>query len=253
MFIKNKYTKWYFQIIDAAKLQTFSEEEYFEFHHIIPKSLGGTNVRDNLIKLNARQHFVCHLLLLKMVESLKHKISMSYAIISMSMSHGKQRKKLISSREFALARKLAREYLSGKNNGFYGKGYMLSGSKNPMYGKPCHYNMTDEEKQRWKNNISKGITGEKNPFYGKTHTNETKKIISEKRSIPIKVTFDCGEVVEFSQYKYLGTYLGKSEFLGSKLCKKENSHLLKKYNIISIEKLKGNINEQNENQVDQTC
>lgn len=185
-----------------------------------------------------------------MVESIEHKRSMAYAVFNMKRSNCGKRAKTISSREFDLARKIARKYVTGVNNGFYNKGNLMAGNKNPMYGKPCHYNMTEEEKQKWKNNISKGITGDKNPFYGKTHTEDTKQKISKSRSIPIEVKFDNGSSIEFDQFKNLGIYLGRSEFLGSKLCKKENSHLLKKYGIISIRRLKGTHNETNENQID---
>ena len=44
---------------------------------------------------------------------------------------------------------------------------MYTGEKNPMYGKPCYYKMTEDEKQKWKNNIGKASAGEKNPMYGK--------------------------------------------------------------------------------------
>lgn len=36
-----------------------------------------------------------------------------------------------------------------------------------MFGKPCYYNMSEEEKQRWKDNISKALQGENNPMFGK--------------------------------------------------------------------------------------
>ena len=35
----------------------------------------------------------------------------------------------------------------------------MSGENNPMYGKPCYHNMSEEEKQQWKDNISKGTKG----------------------------------------------------------------------------------------------
>lgn len=38
---------------------------YYEKHHIIPKSFGG-NKENNLVKLTAREHFICHWLLVKM-------------------------------------------------------------------------------------------------------------------------------------------------------------------------------------------
>jgi hypothetical protein len=38
---------------------------YYEEHHIIPKSLGGSNDKDNLVLLTAREHFLAHYLLYK--------------------------------------------------------------------------------------------------------------------------------------------------------------------------------------------
>lgn len=36
---------------------------YSEKHHILPKCLGGKDTSDNLVKLTAREHYICHLLL----------------------------------------------------------------------------------------------------------------------------------------------------------------------------------------------
>jgi hypothetical protein len=79
MFINNKYTKWYFRIINSKKERIFDRGEYFEKHHIIPKSIGGSNVKDNIIKLTAKEHFICHRLLVKMTDGRK-KVKMSYAL-----------------------------------------------------------------------------------------------------------------------------------------------------------------------------
>ena len=39
---------------------------YVEIHHVLPKSLGGTDDPLNLVALTAREHFLCHYLLAKM-------------------------------------------------------------------------------------------------------------------------------------------------------------------------------------------
>jgi hypothetical protein len=57
------YTKHYTNLINRAKERTL--EGYKESHHIIPKCLGGTDERDNLVDLTAREHFIAHLLLWK--------------------------------------------------------------------------------------------------------------------------------------------------------------------------------------------
>lgn len=60
-FLDNKYTRLYFKLL--SKRYT---SEYYEEHHIIPRSLGGTDDFDNRIKVTSRVHFLCHLLLTKM-------------------------------------------------------------------------------------------------------------------------------------------------------------------------------------------
>ena len=67
MYLTNKYTKWYKSII-ANAIQRVNNDGSFEKHHIIPKSLGGTNIATNLVKLTPKEHYICHLLLTKMVE-----------------------------------------------------------------------------------------------------------------------------------------------------------------------------------------
>jgi hypothetical protein len=64
LFIDNKYTHTYYKIIERSKSRIIPY--YTEKHHIIPKSLGGSNKKDNLALLTAREHFICHLLLTKM-------------------------------------------------------------------------------------------------------------------------------------------------------------------------------------------
>jgi hypothetical protein len=67
MFIDNKYSKYYQAIVNNAKQQQrLKTNGYYESHHIIPKSLGGSNKKENLVLLTAREHFICHLLLVKM-------------------------------------------------------------------------------------------------------------------------------------------------------------------------------------------
>lgn len=61
LFIENKYTKWYFQIIEIAKSRV--NDTYVEKHHIISKSLGGSNSIKNLVKLIPKEHYICHKLL----------------------------------------------------------------------------------------------------------------------------------------------------------------------------------------------
>jgi hypothetical protein len=75
MYLTNKYTKWYKNIVAHAQLEVNTRSGYLERHHIIPKSIGGSNDAENLVYLTPKEHYICHLLLTKMVTSeFKHKM-----------------------------------------------------------------------------------------------------------------------------------------------------------------------------------
>ena len=76
----NKYANWYQAITERA--QTRSIDGYVERHHIQPRSLGGTDDKDNLVDLTAREHFICHWLLTKMHTG-EDKAKMIYALNGM--------------------------------------------------------------------------------------------------------------------------------------------------------------------------
>lgn len=86
IFINNKYTTWYYQIIASAK--KCPPLGYSETHHIIPRCMGGSNKENNLIKLSARQHFICHLLLTKMVHEEPFLSKLKYAAILLKSVNG---------------------------------------------------------------------------------------------------------------------------------------------------------------------
>lgn len=60
------YRKLYVRIIEKRKNST--PDGYTEIHHIIPRSLNGSDEKENLVALTAREHFICHYLLAKMYE-----------------------------------------------------------------------------------------------------------------------------------------------------------------------------------------
>lgn len=99
MFKDNKYTKWYWSIVSRAD----STAEYTEVHHIVPKSLGGTDEATNLVRVSGRQHFVLHLLLIKMVDG-RRRSKMAWALHRMAFSGLS-----LKSGEYAMARKIHRK------------------------------------------------------------------------------------------------------------------------------------------------
>jgi len=75
MYLQNKYTVYYYNIVTRAKSRVLLQEHYVEKHHIIPKSLGGDHNSSKLVKLTAREHLICHLLLIRMTTGNdKHKM-----------------------------------------------------------------------------------------------------------------------------------------------------------------------------------
>ena len=99
MFMFNKYTKWYFSIINSCNQNPGVSER----HHIIPKSLGGSNKKENIVYLTVKEHFVCHWLLTKMTYG-ENKKKMCYAFWSMTRNNKKMGRSY-TSLEYSAARK----------------------------------------------------------------------------------------------------------------------------------------------------
>lgn len=55
----------YYELINKAKSQNIDDNIRYETHHIIPRSLGGTNDKSNLVKLTPEEHYMAHYYLWK--------------------------------------------------------------------------------------------------------------------------------------------------------------------------------------------
>lgn len=109
IFIANKYTTWYYSIIDSAKNR--NNTGYTERHHILPKSLGGSDNKNNLVRLTAREHFICHQLLTKMTTGYE-RIKMLHALGKfIQVNHLQQR--IVSSRYYEICRRAIIEARTG--------------------------------------------------------------------------------------------------------------------------------------------
>jgi len=95
MFDDNKYTKYYNNIIVKASSRKL--DGYTEKHHIIPRCMGGSNAKYNLVILTAKEHFICHLLLTKMLAGpLKYKMVKASMMMANQIGPGQQRYKTTS-------------------------------------------------------------------------------------------------------------------------------------------------------------
>lgn len=110
------YARIYEMFIEDRKLEIHDRFSYVEVHHIVPRSMGGSNEKTNLIALTPEDHFFAHLLLAK-----AHGGNQWLALSSM-LNRGMKTKE-IRYREFAnkrkgfgLVRRLLAKNLTGLNN-----------------------------------------------------------------------------------------------------------------------------------------
>jgi hypothetical protein len=110
--LKNKYTRWYFNIISRALERSRNRTDakallgYVEGHHILPRSfdLGGQKDKINIVYLTAREHFIIHVLLIKMFTgSFKYKMFNALTMFNEYMKRG-----YFNSRLYSINRENAR-------------------------------------------------------------------------------------------------------------------------------------------------
>lgn len=112
MFLPNKYTAWYYAIVTNKNNRKKKEGTYYEKHHIIPESLGGSNAKTNLVLLTAREHFICHVLLTKMLKD-QMKIKMEYALFRIAIRTPHK----MTSRVYTALREAHAKNVSAKHKG----------------------------------------------------------------------------------------------------------------------------------------
>lgn len=120
MFNDSKYTKWYYSIIKNSNPSGYTEK-----HHIIPKSLGGSNKKENLVELAAREHYIVHLLLMKMCVNKRDREKMAAAYQHMSKTRNSATKQRYNSRLYEYHKKIRVNILKEQ----------MTGAGNPMFGR----------------------------------------------------------------------------------------------------------------------
>jgi hypothetical protein len=197
----NKYEKWYATITKRGQERML--ETYTEKHHIVPRSLGGSNAKSNITYLTAREHFICHWLLIKIYKEGEAYWKMLNAIRIMRAENAKQNRysTKITSRVYE---NLKEEYARLQSDRYKGEG-------NPMYGKEVSDQVRKGRSERaladnpakrpgvsdkiskaktgvkreefsdeWRENMSKAKSGKNNHRYGVLVTDDTRKKIGNK-------------------------------------------------------------------------
>ena len=194
----NKYKQWYNNITERAKSRVLNS--YTESHHIVPRSLGGSDNLDNLVNLTAREHFVCHWLLVKMTTGQEHHKMLNALRMMRAEKQGQQRYTTkITARVYESIKQeyaaLQSETLKGTGNGMFGKHHTQE-TKDKIRQKNLGKKLTPEQVEKLKKamtgkkkppiteehraKLSAAQSGKNNPRYGIEVSKETRTKISEK-------------------------------------------------------------------------
>lgn len=146
-----------------AKRKAKKPRGYSEKHHIIPRCLGGSDDRNNLVRLTAREHFIAHRLLAKV-----HGGRLWAAVAMMSQPKTKSANGVaVTSRTYEIAKRRDAEWRSE----FY------RGANNPWHGKTPSNETLDKMK-----GPRESVSGSKNPMWGKVRDDNTRWVISMVKS-----------------------------------------------------------------------
>jgi hypothetical protein len=194
MYLDNKYSKIYYDIVNRAKSRTRSTED--EEHHIIPESFfknrvrkgppgwldGNPNDSANLVYLHTDEHLVCHKLLPRFTTGIARQ-KMSFAL--WGMTH-RNNQKINSSIYRALrleVKQTLKEIRSGTKASEELKQWYRDnrkGDKNGMYGKrgiDCPHTGKKRPDQ------SERMKGESNPFFGMSPSDEVMAILKAPKTL----------------------------------------------------------------------
>jgi hypothetical protein len=195
----NKYNNWYQSIVDRGQTRVLDDTVYTETHHIVPRSLGGSDDVTNLSVLTAREHFICHWLLIK-IHTGEERASMIYALRMMRANneHHKRYHTKITSRVYASIKeeysRIQSKKVQGEKNPMWGKTHSEE-AKNKIREANLGNQITDEQRKKikisklgktrapfseeWRAKLSASSKGENNSRYGVEVSEETRKKIGD--------------------------------------------------------------------------
>jgi hypothetical protein len=159
------YSKIYNSLINRALTREWLDG-YVEKHHIVPRCLGGSNDSSNLVRLTAEEHFIAHLLLVKIFPTVS---GLTVAVICLS----RHPEININNKAYGWLKRKHSELKKGKRHTEATKKLISDkkkGTPSPNKGKA----MSDEQKQK----ISIANTGRVSKKRGVPMSDEQKKKVS---------------------------------------------------------------------------
>lgn len=153
------YTQIYNRLVARAVDRNWKKSTapcYVEFHHIVPKCLGGLDDKNNFACLTAREHFLAHLLLVKIFPQ---ESKLIFAANMLTRNHSKHR---IHNRDYQWLKEARSKMMSQMYTG-----RIISDDTKLL--------MSEAKKGK--------CFGSNNNFYSKSHSTEFKKLQSERQKI----------------------------------------------------------------------
>ena len=181
------YERIYYAIIEKAKSEKRSKKTaYYESHHIVPASFGGSNRVENKVLLTPREHFICHYLLMKIPrnEHWKYvKMCRAFAMMSTVKNDGQEARYAYARLYEVVKLRLYGDngILRGENATFYGK--TLSPEARAKVSKSQRENNSMTGKDVWNKGLTKD-TDERVKKYGEASQGKI-VVISEETKMTI--------------------------------------------------------------------
>lgn len=173
------YQKIYNDLISRAQARE-SLSEYKETHHIIPRCMGGSDDKENLVELTGREHFIAHWLLCKIYDT--PGLKKAFGLMCLT---GKNRSYKISSQLYELGRRRLSEAAIGREVSIKTREKISRALKGRKFTKEHLARMRKPKTEEAKKNIAAAKVGVLNPMYGTIsptrdvpHTKETRDLIS---------------------------------------------------------------------------
>lgn len=168
------YQKVYNKLIEKRKRDILIKDDdtYVEVHHIIPSSEGGTDEPQNLVSLTPKEHYIAHLMLVKIYNDRK----MWYAYLAMCCGNKFQYRGFRKITAKVYERLRIDTYEARKGRPAWNKGKKMSEEQKKKISETQKVKKGSEEARR---KMSERMKGKNHPFYGKHHSEETRRKMSE--------------------------------------------------------------------------
>jgi hypothetical protein len=144
------YQRIYDNIIQRGKTRIL--EGYKEKHHIVPRCLGGTDDEFNLVSLTPEEHYLCHLLLIKIHPN---NIRLVRAAMFMVSANKDQQR---NNKAYGWLKRQYSDYMRGPNNPQ--KLNPRSGERHHTFNRKIEFNFTEEGRKI----LADKMMGDKNPM-----------------------------------------------------------------------------------------